>query len=399
MTVFSFFHNSIDGDRKYEADDFAKHTGTIIGDGVVEGLKVTYTSAYAYTIATGKAVLLGRTVVSDEVIATSIGTPVNGQVYSVIVRMDIAARQATIETILGTTYQNDNAIKEIPLATITVGTNVLTIVDKRTYATFKSHNLVLQDSKLRYIKDAGSAYEILSFKEGSDNTGIAAALSSGGTMVIGGGESAYDILFNSPIVADAITERMLLTSDYGIEILTGMQDVKTAPTTGKRFIFNTNGDFNIGANNVDDVSMTMRYTASSKILGIWHWTGTAVSDTVTLEIGDVTYKNTPWLNLSLASGVVDYTSGNNARYKRKGGVVYLNGAVKGITSIGKVIATLPVGYRPIGQAHSFALPTSGKNFARWVIDTDGTITLENVSQVAAPTSTDWFPIHTCFPVD
>jgi hypothetical protein len=398
MAVLSFFHNSVDGDRKYESDDFAKHTSTIIADGVIEGLKVTYTSAYAYLIDVGKAIVMGRSVINDAQIATSIGTPVNGDLYSVVVRMDLVARSASIETILGTTYQNDNAIKQIPLATILVGTNTLTITDKRDYAYFKSNKVRLQNSKLRYVNDLGSAYEAISFKEGSDSTGVGMAVTAGGTTVIGGGESAYDILNNATLVPDTITEKLILSSDYNIEIMTGMQDVKTNSTTGKRFIFNSNGDLNIGGSNADLQTCTIRYTAASKLLQIFHWTGSAVSDTVILEVGDIAFQNTPWINLPLASGISDWTANNNARYKRKGGVLYLNGAVKGITTIGKVIGTLPSGYRPL-QSHSFANPTSGKNFARWVIDTDGTITLENVSQVAAPASGDWFPIHTCFPVD
>lgn len=400
MAVTSFFHNSVDGDRKYEANDFATHTNAIILDGVVEGLKVTYTSAYAYTIDVGKAIVMGRVVVNDAQIATSILTPVNGETHSVVVRMDLAARSASIETILGTSYQDDNAIKQIPLATILVGTNTLTITDKRAFAAFKSDNILLQDSKLRYVKDQGSGYEIISFKEGSDNSGMGVALSGGGTIVVGGGESAYDILNNATLVPDAITEKLILTSDYDVVVMTGMQDVKTNPTTGKRTIFNTNGDLNIGGNNVDLATMTIRYTAATKTLQFFHWTGTAVSDTVILEVGDISYQNAPWLNLSLQSGISDYTAGNNARYKRKGGVVYLQGAVKGITAIGKIIAYLPSGYRPVGQSHSWANPTSGKNFARWTIDeANGAITMENVSQTAAPAAGDWFPIHTCFPVD
>jgi len=365
---------------------------------VIEGLKVTYTSAYAYTIDVGKAMVMGRSVYNDAVIATSIGTPVNGDVYSVVVRMDLAARSASIETILGTVYQDDNSIKQIPLATILVGSNILTITDKRSFAYHKSDKIRIENSKLRYIKDNGSGYEMVSAREGSDNTGIGVAFSGGGTIVVGGGESAYDILNNTTIVPDPIVERTLVTSDYQVEILTGMQDVKNTPTTGKRFIFNTNGDFNMGANNVDDTSLTFRYTSASKTLGIWHWTGTAVSDTVILAVGDIDFKNDPWINLPLGSGISDWTAANNARYKRKGGVVYLNGAVKGVTTTGKVVGTLPSGYRPL-QSHSFANPTSGKNFARWVVDTDGTITLENVSQTTAPAAGDWFPIHTCFPVD
>lgn len=398
MTVFSFFHNSLNGDRTYEADDFAEHTSAIIGDGVVEGLKVTYTSAYAYTIATGKAILMGRSVMNDAEIATSIATPVNGAIHSVVVRMDLAARQASIDTISGTVYQDDNAIKEIPLATILVGTNTLTITDKRVFAPLKSGKISLENSQIRYEDDIVNM-AIMSFKDGSDNSGKGLAIGAGGTTIIGGGESAYDTLNTVELIPDAVNEKLILTSDYNVEIWTGMQDVKTNKTTGKRFLFSTNGDLNIGGNNVDLTTCTIRYTSSSKILEIFHWTGTVTTDVVQLAIGDILYQNTPWINLPL-SGVTEYTTGTTPQYKRKGGVVYLKGAVKGITAVNKIIGTLPVNYRPRGTSHNYAMPTTGKGMARWAINTDGTIVLENTTDTATTIpATDWFPINTCFDAD
>lgn len=398
MTVLSFFHNSVDGDRKYESDDFAKHTSAIINDGVVEGLKVTYTNAYAYTIDVGKAIVMGRSVVNDAVIATSIGTPVNGDVWSVVVRMDLTARAASIETILGTTYQNDNAIKQIPLATILVGTNTLTVTDKRDYVSYKSNKLKIHNSKLRYTHENGvNLYEAVAFREGSDASGVGMAVTGSGTTIIGGGESAYDILNSLTLVPDPIEEKLLLTSDYHIELMVGMQTVKTQPTTGKRFMFNSNGDLNIGGSNVDLQTMTIRYTPASKLLQMFHWTGTAVSDTVLLEIGNISIQNPGWVNLSLTSGITEWSSANTPEYCKKSDVVYVQGAIKGITAVGKVIATLPSGFRP-RKTVSFALPTSGKDFARWAIGTDGAITLENTSSATAPLAGDWFPITMSFSI-
>lgn len=396
MTVYSFFHNSENGDRTYEAGDFAEHTNAIIGDGVVEGLEVNYTNAYAYTIDVGKAIVLGRSVINDSVIATSIATPVAGDLYSVVVRMDLATRDASIETILGTSYQDDNAIKQIPLATILVGTNTLTITDKRAYVVYKSNKILLKDSALQYKNEFGNLYKALSFQEGSDTSGIGMAVGAGGTTLIGGGESALYTLL-STLVSDAITERLILTSDYAVEVFTGMQDVQSNPKTGKRFVFNTNGDFNIGANNLDLTSCTFRYTAATKILEIFHWTGSVVSDTVLLAVGDIAYQNTPWTNLTLQGGAKTYSTTTIPQYKKKGGVVYLKGAITGLTAANTIIGTLPANFRPRGTSHNYAMPTTGTQFARWAVNTDGTIELEGVNTTIAVG--DWFPINTCFDVD
>lgn len=399
MAVLSFFHNSEAGDRKYEAGDFAQHTNAIISDGVVDGLKVTYTSAYAYTIDTGKAIVMGRSVINDAVIATAIGTPVAGQLWSVVVRMDLATRSASIETILGTSYQDDNAIKQIPLATILVGTNTLTITDKRSYVAFKSGNILLKNTELQYLRKADNvAMSALRFREGSDTSGVGIALGAGGTTIIGGGESALAVLI-SALVDDAVKERLLLVSDYEVSILTGMQDVAGTPTTGRKTTIATNGDLQIGGNNVDNLFGVLRYNSATRTLELLHWNGTSSLDTTILNVGDINFTNADWQNLSLSTGISDYTAGNNAKYKKKGGIVYLKGAVKGIVSLDRAIATLPVGFRPTGSSHNWTNPTSLKNHARWAVNTDGTIVLENVSQAALPAAGDWFPIHTSFPVD
>lgn len=399
MTVNSFFHNSENGDRLYEAGDFAQHTNAIIGDGVVEGLKVTYTNAYAYTIDVGKAIVMGRSVINDAVIATSIGTPVAGEIWSVVVRMDLATRSASIETILGTTYQDDNAIKQIPLATILVGTNTLTITDKRSYVVYKSNKISVKNSTIRYYTEADSEFWAMYFREESDQSGVGMGIGAGGTTVIGGGESGLDVLNNKTLIPSAVTERLLLTSDNEVQIFVDMQNVKTDPTTGRKFLFADNGDLQIGGTNKSATAGVLRYNTTTKTLEILHWDGTVTAVTTTLNVGDINFTNAPWLNLSLSTGISDYTAGNNAKYKRKGDVVYLKGAVKGIVSLDRAIATLPVGYRPVGSSHNWTNPTSGKNHARWAVNTDGTIVLENVSQAALPASGDWFPIHTCFPID
>jgi hypothetical protein len=396
MTVLSFFHNSVGGDRTYESDDFAKHTGTIIGDGVVEGLQVNYTNAYAYTIDVGKAIVMGRSVINDAIISTSIGVPVNGDLYSVVVRMDLTARAASIETILGTVYQDDNAIKQIPLATILVGTNTLTITDKRSYVVYKSNKIQLKDNAIQYQHTLGNLYKALNFREGSDTTGVGMTIGAGGTTIVGGGESALSTML-SALIPDAITEKLILTSDYNVEIWTGMQDVGTNATVGKRFIFQNNGDLNIGGNNVDLTTCTFRYTAASKILEIFHWTGTAAQDVVQLAVGDILYQNAPWTNLTLQGGAQVYSTGTTPQYKKKGGVVFLKGAIKNLTAAGTIIGTLPDGYRPRGTSHNYAMPTSGSQFARWAVNTDGTIKLEAVNTTIAVG--DWFPINTCFDAD
>jgi hypothetical protein len=116
---------------------------------------------------------------------------------------------------------------------------------------------------------------------------------------------------------------------------------------------------------------------------------------VILNVGDINFQNTPWIPLPLAGGAQAYSTANTPEYCKRGGVVYIQGALKNITTVGTVFANLPVGYRP-SKGVAFACVTSGKEYAQWVIETTGTVKLDDVSQTALPAAGDWFPITVSF---
>lgn len=70
------------------------------------------------------------------------------------------------------------------------------------------------------------------------------------------------------------------------------------------------------------------------------------------------FNDSGWINFTLESGATAYNSDNTPGVRKIGNVsngfatVYLRGAFKGLTTLGSVICTLPVGYRP-QQAHTF----------------------------------------------
>jgi hypothetical protein len=102
-----------------------------------------------------------------------------------------------------------------------------------------------------------------------------------------------------------------------------------------------------------------------------------------------------WNNLALSGYITSYSVGSTPEYTLKDGVVYIEGAMTNITSIGTTVATLPVGYRP-RRSVSFSSPTSGKEHARWTIGVDGRIVLENTTGSGTLTGTEWFPLSVNF---
>lgn len=107
-----------------------------------------------------------------------------------------------------------------------------------------------------------------------------------------------------------------------------------------------------------------------------------------------------WKTLSLASGITAYSATSTPKYRKIGDVVYITGAVKGVTTANTVIGTLPEGYRPEIMDYVYVQNTSmvsGKpNFARWTIKTTGEIRVEAASNGFA--AANWLPINTNFAV-
>ena len=108
-------------------------------------------------------------------------------------------------------------------------------------------------------------------------------------------------------------------------------------------------------------------------------------------------KDSGWKTLPLASGVITYGTTQTPKYRRIGDVVYLQGAVKGITTLAKVIGTLPEGYRPtksMSYAQNTSMQDSHPHFARIQIQTSGEIEIQaSTNDISATT---WFPIDTSF---
>ena len=129
MAIYSYFFDSVDGDLKYSAADFAKAFGVILQTGVLAkesggvdlGLVlggVNYTTVYA-----GKAVIEGHFI---EVETTIITVPAGSYNGLVVLRLDILdSRTATLEVRTDQTPQQDSAIWELPLYEVTVTNGVI----------------------------------------------------------------------------------------------------------------------------------------------------------------------------------------------------------------------------------------------------------------------------------
>jgi hypothetical protein len=107
-----------------------------------------------------------------------------------------------------------------------------------------------------------------------------------------------------------------------------------------------------------------------------------------------------WKTFPLASGVTAYSSAQVPQYRKIGNTVYLRGAVGALNTEGKVLGTLPTGYRP-SQVHPYVQNTSKSGdsiyFTRMKVNTNGDVSMDYTDAVLANAS--WYPITTSFLVD
>ena len=118
-----------------------------------------------------------------------------------------------------------------------------------------------------------------------------------------------------------------------------------------------------------------------------------------------TVTDTGWINISLASGVESYSSGNTpqARMMVINEVAYLSlrGAVKGVTtSSGTTVGTIPSSMTSkinssLYYVQNTTTVSSKLNYTRMMLSTSGVLTIQG-STIESPTATQWYPIHQTF---
>ncbi len=89
-------------------------------------------------------------------------------------------------------------------------------------------------------------------------------------------------------------------------------------------------------------------------------------------------KDSGWINFYLESGATAYNSSNTPAVRCVGDRVYIRGAIKGLTTTGRAICTLPVAYRP-SMPHTYTTTAiSGSTVQDTIviqISTNGVVTL------------------------
>lgn len=149
MVTYGFF-NSVDGDRRYTADQMSNYFRGLISDGVYEGLGsamvVTAGDGMTVNVGTGRAIIDCKWINLNgvEILDISPASPTQARYTAVVVRLDLANRTIELDTVDGEPaaspeypeITSTDLIKELCLAMVYVPANAVSIlqtniVDKR----------------------------------------------------------------------------------------------------------------------------------------------------------------------------------------------------------------------------------------------------------------------------
>ena len=134
MSITYGFFNSLNGDRKYDADQMSEYFDGLVSNGVYENvggaLQVLASENMEVNVSTGRAIINSKWLKNDAVLTLNISQshPTLDRYTAVVARLDIANRLMTISTKDGTpaseplkpTMQNDSLAVELCLAYILV---------------------------------------------------------------------------------------------------------------------------------------------------------------------------------------------------------------------------------------------------------------------------------------
>ena len=143
MSVTYGFFNSVNGDRKYDADQMSEFYNGIVTDGVFQhvdnGLEVTAGTGMTVNVATGRAIIQNKWVKNDSALTLDVGaaSDVSERVDAVVIRFNSANRNVSIVVKQGgadaPSMTRSDGIYEMALAYINIqpGVTSVNVVDKR----------------------------------------------------------------------------------------------------------------------------------------------------------------------------------------------------------------------------------------------------------------------------
>lgn len=112
-------------------------------------------------------------------------------------------------------------------------------------------------------------------------------------------------------------------------------------------------------NDVSNVNVVNNLTSTSTTDALSSYQGKVLNEKISEVRSELGAGN--WNTLSLASGISEHNHSDfPCRFKKQGKIVFVEGAVKGISTSSGLLATLPSGYRPNRPFYYLQATSGGK---------------------------------------
>lgn len=397
FNALSGFYNAVSGDRTYDAEDMCRPYHRLVSNGVfatAEGtpsndLRVVSSGGMVVTVKAGEGLFGDKwfELPADQAITVPANTAILPRIDSVIVQIDkrLAGRIGSIVYRTGVAASNpvppsiglDSDIVEYRLANIAVAASAASIsasniTDMRGSAECPwVTSLIYQvDTSVLFAQWQAAYAEYYDASTTSFDAYVAAQQSAWEDFLA----SLVDDLTVTPNVL-SYKSRYVAASEVtqvpiGIASFDQTTDVLEVYINGLRAAEGINytiySDSYIKVKAPLLAGQTVDFVVLKSLV-----TGDldSVASLITALDAklDAAIADTGWVELTPQNGSSHADNANKMAYRRIGNEVFLRGAVKNVTAIGTVVASLPVGYRPENSHVWTSTQINGASYGRAVV--------------------------------
>lgn len=386
MALESGFFNSVNGDRKYNAEDIGRYFENILSNGIFKRIencmKVSAGSGMSLTVAPGGGLIdchwfRAR---AAEIVTIPTAHAVLPRFDSIVARLNTSdsARAITLAVVSGTPAESPVAPEPVRTATV--------------------HDLTLA---LVYVPAGASAITADNLTDVRENEWYCGYVHSlVDTPVLKSYNSRYIAPGNNttvaPINITGFNANVDLLSVYinGFRVAPGAEYTINTATNSITILdpidAGTIVDFEAWRPMMPDDVPDLAETVADMAQTI----STMQADITALEA------DTGWIDLAWASGISS-SDPWALRIRRVGKSIFLRGLCLGVAAIDTQVATIPEGFRPINGGHAWVGYCSSSNntrAARLFIEETGEVIVRS-TEGGAPTARDTISVSTSWLID
>ena len=413
MALTYGFFNSINADRRYNADQMSAYFKGLISRGVLQdygdGFRVSAISGLSVSIGTGRAYFSdGRWLENDAAVTLTLSAAnvTNPRIDRIVLRKDStsAARACSVVIKTGTPaaspaapgLTNADGIEEISLAQIRINANMTTLTNANITDERPNENVCGFVTGL--IKQIETAALFAQYQAAWNEWFTAVKADFVSATLIQQFNSAYTTVSQDETIIPINVSLFNKDIDILNVFVNGLKFIE-----GENYIILDNTHIQL-MNGLDrgqtiqfEVFKSIDATGSDNVSAAINMLQNGLSDT-TAKV-NAAVADTGWINLPLTNGVQPFLADYPPQYRRIGNMVHIRGRIMNVTQETTYAATLPEGFRPKDYSPRWIAPCNGTIYVRMYLNGGtGNIVVETMSDNTYPAER-WIYINYSFLID